>query len=68
MRVCLVCNQLAAWGKIGGFGSNVRRLGRGLAAVGVDVHAVIPRRTGQSRVEELDGITVHGQSSLEVLA
>lgn len=36
--------------------------------MGVDVHAVIPRRTGQSRVEELDGITVHGQSSLEVLA
>ncbi len=67
MRVCLVCNQIAAWGKIGGFGTNARRLGRALADAGVDVHVVVPRRAGQGRVERLDGMTVHGQSSWEVL-
>lgn len=66
MRVCLICNQIAAWGKIGGFGTNTRRLGRGLVAEGVDVHVVVPRRQGQARVEKLDGMTVHGQSNIEV--
>lgn len=66
MRVCLICNQIAAWGKIGGFGTNTRRLGRGLVVAGIDVHVVVPRRQGQDRVEYLDGMTVHGQSSREV--
>lgn len=66
MRVCLICNQIAAWGKIGGFGTNTRRLGRGLIAEGIDVHVVVPRRKGQGRVEQLDGMTVHGQSNMEV--
>lgn len=66
MRVCLICNQIAAWGKIGGFGTNTRRLGRGLASAGVEVHVVVPRRRGQRRVEHLDGMVVHGQSCAEV--
>ena len=66
MRVCLICNQIAAWGKIGGFGTNTRRLGRGLVAEGIDVHVVVPRRQGQARVEKLDGMIVHGQSNWEV--
>ena len=66
MRVCLICNQIAAWGKIGGFGTNTRRLGRGLVAEGIDVHVVVPRRQGQARVEQLDGMTVHGQSNMDV--
>jgi len=66
MKVCFICNQIAAWGKIGGFGTNTRRLARGLAQEGVDVHVVVPRRSGQNRVEQLDGMTVHGQSNWEV--
>lgn len=66
MKLCLICNQLAAWGKIGGFGTNTRRLGRALVKAGLDVHVVIPRRAGQGRVETLDGMTVHGQTNLEV--
>lgn len=66
MKVCLICSQIAAWGKIGGFGTNTRLLGRGLARAGLDVHVVVPRRPGQGRVERLDGMTVHGQSVAEV--
>ncbi|MCC5829493.1 MAG: glycosyltransferase family 4 protein [Phycisphaeraceae bacterium] len=67
MKVCLICNQIAAWGKIGGFGSATRALGRGLAERGVEVTAVIPRRAGdgQEPVENLDGITVYGTESAE---
>ncbi|MBF0370685.1 MAG: glycosyltransferase family 4 protein [Magnetococcales bacterium] len=66
MRICLIVNQIAAWGKIGGFGVNARRLGRGLVAQGVEVHVVVPQRAGQDRLETLDGMTIHGQSSREV--
>ena len=66
MRVCFLCNQIAAWGKIGGFGTNLRRLGGGLVQAGVEVHVVVPRRRGQGRVERLDGMLVHGQSWSEV--
>lgn len=66
MRVCLICNQLAAWGKIGGIGVNARRLGKALAEHGIDVHVALPRRRGQGRVESLDGMTVHGMSVPEV--
>ena len=67
MRVCLISNQIAAWGKIGGFGSNARRLARGLIDAGVEVHAIVPRRSGQARREDLDGMTVWGQSRRELL-
>jgi glycosyltransferase involved in cell wall biosynthesis len=66
VKVCLICNQIAAWGKIGGFGTNTRRLGRGLVQAGVEVHVVVPRRAGQGRLEQLDGMMVHGQSNTEV--
>jgi len=66
MKVCLICNQIAAWGKIGGFGTNTRRLGKGLVDAGVEVHVVVPRRGAQRRKETLDGMTVHGISSFEV--
>ena len=62
MKVCFVANQIAAWGKIGGFGVNLRRLGGALANAGVEVHVVVPRRRGQQPVEQLDGMTVHGIS------
>ena len=66
MRVCFIVNQLAAWGKIGGFGVNTRRLARALVERGLEVHAVLPRRNGPKGTESLDGIIVHGQSDREV--
>jgi glycosyltransferase involved in cell wall biosynthesis len=69
MRVCLIANQIAAWGKIGGFGTATRAIGAGLARRGVEVFAVVPRRTadGQRPVEVLDGITVYGVQPWETL-
>lgn len=69
MKLCLISNQIAAWGKIGGFGTATRALGSALVKRGIDVSAVVVRRSesGQSRVEELDGITVHGPSHFETL-
>jgi len=66
MKICFICNQVAAWGKIGGFGTNTRRLGRALAVRGHDIHVVVPRRASQGRCEQLDGMTVHGLSNAEV--
>src|SRR4051794_31064140 len=58
MRVCLICVEVFAWGKYGGFGRSARMLGRELVKRGVSVTAVVPRREGQRPVEELDGMTV----------
>lgn len=60
MKICLICVEIFAWGKYGGFGRSARMLGRELAKRGVDVTAVVPRRTGQRAVEDLDGIRVLG--------
>lgn len=60
MKICLICVEIFAWGKYGGFGRTTRMIGRELAKRGVKVYAVIPRRDGQKPVEELDGITVLG--------
>ena len=60
MKVCLICVEIFAWGKYGGFGRSARMLGRELASRGVAVTAVVPRRAGQGPVEELDGMTVLG--------
>ena len=70
MRVCLIANQIAAWGKIGGFGTATRALGGALARRGVEVAAVVPRRpaAGQGRREVLDGIEVHGETAWRTLA
>ena len=69
MRVCLISNQIAAWGKIGGFGTATRALGHGLVKRGVEVHAVVVRRrdAGQGRLEHMDGIVVHGIAPWETL-
>lgn len=70
MKVCFISNQIAAWGKIGGFGTATRAIGAGLVEQGVEVCAVVPRRArnGQQAIETLDGITVHGVSSWETFA
>jgi hypothetical protein len=59
MKVCLVCVEIFAWGKYGGFGRSARMIGRELVKRGVEVSAVVPRRSGQGPVEELDGMTVY---------
>ena len=58
MRICLICVEIFAWGKFGGFGRATRLIGRELVKRGLEVFAVVPRREGQKSVEMLDGITV----------
>jgi glycosyltransferase involved in cell wall biosynthesis len=58
MRICLVCSEIFAWGKYGGFGRSTRMLGRELVKRGVEVVAVVPRRVGQQSEELLDGMRV----------
>lgn len=63
MRICLICVEIFAWGKYGGFGRATRLIGGALAGRGYQVAAVVPRRAGQAPVEDLDGITVYGYSA-----
>lgn len=58
MKICLICSELFAWEKFGGFGRATRIIGRELIKKGINVCAVVPRRKSQKAVEELDGITV----------
>ena len=60
MRICLICVEIFAWNKYGGFGRATRTIGRELRKRGIDVCAVVPRRGTQAAVEDLDGITVYG--------
>ena len=70
MRVCLIANQVAAWGKIGGFGTATRALAGALSRRGVEVVVVVPRRAahGQGRRELLDGFEVLGEGAWATLA
>jgi len=56
----MICVEIFAWGKYGGFGRATRIIGRELVQRGVEVVAVIPRRGDQRPVEYLDGIKVLG--------
>ena len=60
MNICLISVEIFAWGKYGGFGRATRMIGRELARRGVQVTAVVPRREGQGKIEDLDGIRVLG--------
>ncbi|MEZ5866005.1 MAG: hypothetical protein R3D25_18745 [Geminicoccaceae bacterium] len=60
LRLCLLCVEIFAFGKYGGFGRATRITGAALARRGVEVHAIVPLRGGQRPVERLDGMTVHG--------
>lgn len=63
MKICLMCVEIFAWGKYGGFGRATRTIGRELAKRGHEVYVVVPRRLDQKEIEELDGFTVYGFSS-----
>ncbi len=58
LHVCLICVEIFAWGKYGGFGRATRLIGRELVKRGVRVTAVVPRRQDQKPEEILDGIRV----------
>ena len=60
MKICLICVEIFAWGKYGGYGRSTRMIGRELADRGYEVSAIIPRREDQKPVENLDGIEVFG--------
>lgn len=60
MKLCLICVEIFAWGKYGGFGRSTRMIGRELTKRGFEVTAVVPRRQDQKAVEYLDGIKVLG--------
>jgi len=60
MRICLICVEIFAWGKYGGFGRATRMIGRELARRGIEVFAIVPRRNDQEEIESLDGMTVLG--------
>lgn len=57
-RICLICVEIFAWGKYGGFGKATRIIGRELVKRGYEVYAVVPRREDQKEEEILDGIKV----------
>jgi len=63
MKICLISVEIFAWGKYGGFGRSTRMIGKELVKRGVDVTAIVPRRTGQKPEELLDGIHVLGFES-----
>jgi glycosyltransferase involved in cell wall biosynthesis len=58
MHICLVCVEIFAWGRSGGFGRATRTIGRELVQRGVQVTAIVPRRGEQGSDETLDGIRV----------
>ncbi len=58
MRICLICGEIFAWGKYGGFGRATRTIGRELVKRGIEVTAIVPRRGAQRPREVLDGMTV----------
>jgi glycosyltransferase involved in cell wall biosynthesis len=60
VKICLICVEVFAWGKFGGFGRSTRLLGAELRRRGFDVCAIVPRRADQKPVEQLDGMTVYG--------
>jgi Glycosyltransferase len=59
-HICLISTEIFAWGKYGGYGRATRLLGSELTKRGLQVSAIIPRRTGQQEKENLDGIQVYG--------
>ncbi|MFC1809114.1 glycosyltransferase family 4 protein, partial [Candidatus Omnitrophota bacterium] len=60
MKICFLATEIFAWGKYGGFGRATRAIGSELVNRGIEVYAIVPRRTGQEEYEVLDGIKVYG--------
>jgi len=54
-----VATEYFGWGRYGGIGKATREIASGVADRGFDVHAVVPRGSGQRRVEMVEGVTIH---------
>jgi len=67
-RICLICVEIFAFGKYGGFGKATRTIGAELVKRGYEVFAVVPRRLDQRAEENLDGITVLSYKPGDVLS
>lgn len=53
-----MATEYFGWGRYGGIGKATREIASGVAERGFDVHAVVPRGSGQRLVEEVEGVTV----------
>lgn len=60
MKVCFVSPEMFHWGVHGGFGYITWTLSRELVKRGHEACVVTPRRKGQGKVEDVDGVTVYG--------
>lgn len=58
MHICLLCMEIFAWGKYGGFGRATRTIGSALTKRGIKITAIVPRRITQKPEEILDGFRV----------
>jgi len=67
MKICFVVSQIFAWGKYGGFGSLTRTIGKELASRGIEVFVVTIQRAGQPTVQKLDGMTIMGFPTKDIL-
>jgi hypothetical protein len=56
--ICILASQYFGWGIYGGFGSMSRMLAESLAASGLDVEVIVPRRKGQEPLEVINGVRV----------
>ncbi len=67
MHICIISSQYLGFGKVGGFGSMTRKLAVALAGAGHRVTVVVPRRKGQERFTERDGIRIIGLGLRQLL-
>jgi len=58
MRICLIATELQGFGAYGGFGVLAHDIAVGLAARGLDVYVVTPRKQGQLPIDRVGDVTV----------
>lgn len=58
MRVCIVCGQIAGFGRIGGFGTMARKIAEGLDRAGVEVSVCVLRTADLKFRQAIGGIPV----------
>ncbi len=71
MKVCIICSQILGKEKIGGFGSMTRQLAETLAAKGIEVTVLVPKKYLGKEIEQvptsytLIGLTLRQMVSLD---
>ncbi|MBN1354529.1 MAG: glycosyltransferase family 4 protein [Candidatus Omnitrophica bacterium] len=66
MKICVISSQMEGFGKIGGFGFMTKKLAVSLAGRGFEVSVVMPRKEGQDKFCEINGIKIYGLSKREL--